>query len=162
VPYANAMKKSIFSTWVIEIISALLIILFVYAATSKFLDFQKFQVQLGQSPLLTAFAKWVAWLIPTIEIIISLLLAFSKTRLLALYASFSLMIMFAFYIIAITRFSEYIPCTCGGILQNMSWNQHLVFNLVFVLLALIGVILYPKDPDKEEAVSKKEITAAFT
>jgi len=138
------MKKSIFSTWVIEIISALLIILFVYAATSKFLDFQKFQVQIGQSPLLTAFAKWVAWLIPTIEIIISLLLAFSKTRLLALYASFGLMVMFTGYIIAITRFSDNIPCSCGGVLQNMSWNQHLVFNLGFVLLALVAIVTYPK------------------
>ena len=139
------MKKSIFSTWVIEIISALLIILFVYAATSKFLDFQKFQVQLGQSPLLTAFAKWVAWLIPTIEIIISLLLAFSKTRLLALYASFGLMVMFTSYIITITRFSDYVPCSCGGVLQNMGWKQHLYFNLVFVLLSLVGIFLYRKE-----------------
>jgi len=139
------MKKSIFSTWVIEIISALLIILFVYAATSKFLDFQKFQVQLGQSPLLTAFAKWVAWLIPTIEIIISLLLAFSKTRLLALYASFGLMVMFTSYIIAITRFSDYVPCSCGGVLQNMGWHQHLIFNIVFVFLAIIGIVLHLKN-----------------
>jgi len=154
------MKKSIFSTWVIEIISALLIILFVYAATNKLLDFQKFRVQIGQSPLLTAFASWIVWLIPTIEIAISLLLAFSKTRLLALYASFGLMVMFTSYIIAITRFSDYVPCSCGGVLQNMSWNQHLVFNLGFVLLALVAIVTYPKYT-LEKSETSKHIKNAF-
>ena len=68
------MKRSL----LIEIIAFLFILLFVYAAVSKVLDYQKFQVQLGKSPLLTAFAGWVAWVIPAIEIIISLALAIPK------------------------------------------------------------------------------------
>jgi uncharacterized membrane protein YphA (DoxX/SURF4 family) len=146
----------------IEIISALLIFLFLYAAISKLLDYQKFKVQLGQSPLLTAFAGWVAWIIPSLEIIISVMLAFSRFRLFGLYASFSLMVMFTAYIIAITKFSDYIPCSCGGVLQNMSWNQHLFFNIGFVLLALAGIILHSKLQGQESAVSKKEMTTVFT
>ncbi len=61
-----------------------------------------------------------------------------------LYAAFSLMTMFTAYIVAILRFSDYVPCSCGGVLQNMTWNQHLVFNIAFVLLALTGIIL--KEP----------------
>jgi len=125
-----------------EIIAILLVILFVYSATSKLLDLQQFRVQLGQSPLLTAFAAWVMWIIPMVEIVISLLLAFPKTRSHGLYASFSLMTMFTAYIIIITRFSEYVPCSCGGILQKMNWNQHLVFNIGFVLLALTGILFH--------------------
>jgi uncharacterized membrane protein YphA (DoxX/SURF4 family) len=131
-------------TAVVEIISFLFILLFVYAATSKLLDYQKFQVQLGKSPLLTAFAGWVAWIIPAIEIIISVFLAIPSLRLNGLYASFSLMVMFTAYIITITKFSDYIPCSCGGVLQNMSWNQHLVFNIFFVLLAAAGILLHSK------------------
>src|SRR3981081_2636578 len=131
---------------IVETISFSLIFLFVYAAVSKVLDFQKFRVQLGQSPLLTAFAGWVAWIIPTIEIVISIMFAIPCWRLPALYAAFSLMVMFTAYIIAITKFSEYVPCSCGGILQNMSWNQHLVFNILFVLLSLTGIVLYNKQP----------------
>ena len=44
---------------IIEIICLLYILLFVYAAVSKLLDFENFQVQLGQSPLLSAFAVCV-------------------------------------------------------------------------------------------------------
>jgi hypothetical protein len=122
--------------------SSLLILLFVYAATSKLIDYQKFRVELGQSPVLTAFAGWVAWIIPLIEIGISIMLAFLPSRLTALYASFSLMTIFTTYIIVITKFSEYIPCSCGGILQNMNWSQHFYFNLLFILIALIGIMLY--------------------
>src|ERR1700741_3050366 len=106
----------------LEIISALFILLFMYAAASKLLDWQKFRVQLGQSPLLTSFAGWMVWLVPSVEIIISLMLTTSRFRRIGLYASFSLMVMFTAYIIAITRFSDYVPCSCGGVLENMTWN----------------------------------------
>jgi len=143
------MKYAIFKTRLTEIISALLIFLFVYAATSKLLDYQKFQVQLGQSPLLTSFAGWIAWLVPPIEIIVSLLLLFSKTRLLGLYASLTLMVMFSSYVVAITRFSDYIPCSCGGVLTKMNWNQHLVFNIIFVLITLTGILIHSNKMEKE-------------
>jgi hypothetical protein len=51
------------------------------------------------------------------------------------------MVMFTTYIIAITQFSDYIPCSCGGILQKMNWNQHLVFNIVFTGFSLAGILL---------------------
>ena len=133
-----------FKKYFVDLASLLLIFLFVYAAASKLLDYQKFQVQLGQSPMLTHFAGLVAWIIPCIEIIIALSLAFGKYRIVGLYASFSLMVMFTAYIIAITRYSEYVPCSCGGILQHMTWNQHLVFNLLFVLLSLSSILIYPR------------------
>ena len=156
----STMSKRL-QTILVEIISALLIFLFVYAAASKLVDYQKFQVQLSQSPMLTAFAGWVSWIIPSVEIIISIMLVFSRFRLLGLYASFGLMVMFTTYIIAITKFSDYIPCSCGGVLQKMSWNQHLIFNVGIVLLTLASIILYRKKPDEQSSGSKKEITVIF-
>lgn len=127
----------------IEIISFLLIFLFVYAAVSKLLDFQRFQIQLSQSPILAAFSRTIAVLVPALEIIISIMLILSKFRIFGLYASFSLMVMFITYIITIKSTIGQIPCSCGGVLQNMSWNQHLIFNVWFVLLVLAAIILYP-------------------
>jgi uncharacterized membrane protein YphA (DoxX/SURF4 family) len=124
---------------IIEIIVMLYILLFVYAAVSKILDFDTFQVQLGQSPLLSAFAGWVAIGVPFLEFFIVLLLVFPKWRLMGLYAAFSLMVLFSAYIVVILNFSSFVPCSCGGILENMSWDQHLAFNIVFVMLALIGI-----------------------
>ncbi len=41
----------------IEVICSLFIILFLYASITKLMDYQKFVVQLGQSPMLTAMAR---------------------------------------------------------------------------------------------------------
>jgi hypothetical protein len=128
-----------------ESIAALLICLMVYAAASKLLDLPNFRVQLGQSPLLTRHVRWVIWAIPAIELLIAGCLLTSRWRTVGFYAAFGMMTMFSTYILAITQFSPFIPCSCGGILQRMSWNQHLVFNLFFVLLAVtaIGITDHP-------------------
>uniref|UniRef100_UPI004048BF54 MauE/DoxX family redox-associated membrane protein n=1 Tax=Mariniflexile sp. TaxID=1979402 RepID=UPI004048BF54 len=127
----------------IEIICFLFIFLFSYAAISKLLDFNTFKIQLGQSPLLTAFAGWVAWVVPIIELITALLLAIPKYRLVALYGALGLMSLFTLYIIAILKFSDYVPCSCGGILENMGWQEHLIFNVIFLGLAMIGILITP-------------------
>jgi len=142
------MKNTIFTTWLTEIISALLILLFVYAAASKLLDLDKFRIQLGQSPLVTAFASWVAWVIPALEIFIAALLLSNKFRLPALYASFTLMLIFTGYIISIIKFSSHMPCSCGGVLEKMGWSAHLSFNILFTALAFIGVLLYNESNEK--------------
>jgi uncharacterized membrane protein YphA (DoxX/SURF4 family) len=136
--FGNVAKRDV----VVDVICALVISLFVYAAVTKLLDYQKFRVQIGQSPLLTAFAGWVAWIVPAVELIISALLVTIRYRLIALYAAFGLMVMFTAYIIAITQFSDYIPCSCGGVLEKLNWTEHLVFNLVFVVLTLTAIVLH--------------------
>lgn len=126
---------------ILNSICLLYVVLFVYAAVSKLLDFENFQVQLGQSPLLSAFAGWVSWGVPITEILIAIAMLFPRYRLAGLFAAFNLMVLFTIYIIIILNFSPFIPCSCGGILEKMSWTQHLVFNTVFVLLAAAGILL---------------------
>jgi hypothetical protein len=123
-----------------EITSLLFILLFVYAAVSKLIDVENFSIQIGQSPILSANPKSIAWGVPTVELVIAGLLVFETTRIIGLYCCFGLMTLFTVYIILASRFSDYVPCSCGGVIQNLSWNQHLVFNIVFVLLGLAGVI----------------------
>ncbi|HLF53266.1 MauE/DoxX family redox-associated membrane protein [Flavobacterium sp.] len=131
-----------FKTNVLKVICYGYIFLFIYAAFSKLLDFETFKVQLGQSPLISAYAEWIAFSIPAIEIIISILLMIPRYRYLGLLSAFSLMIMFTAYIIIILNYSSFIPCSCGGILSEMNWTQHLIFNIGFVLLAIIGLVLH--------------------
>lgn len=143
------MKREI----VVEIICALFITLFMYAAVTKLFDYHKFVVQIAQSPLLTAFASWIAWVIPAVEILISVGLIIPRFRIIALYGGFTLMIMFTLYIIAILNFSMYIPCSCGGILEKLGWKEHLAFNIGFVLLAILGIALYHKKEDRKESIA---------
>ena len=129
----------------LEIISFLFTFLFAYAAVNKLLDYQKFEVQLEQSPILTSIAGVVAIGIPLAELAIVLMLIFRRSRLLGLYFSFSLMVAFTTYIILILNFSFYVPCSCGGILENMSWIEHLFFNVLFTILAIAGIVLETSD-----------------
>lgn len=127
----------------VEVISGLFIFLFLYASLSKIQDFQKFQIELSKSPMLNAFSEFTAVTIPGIEIIIAIVLIVKKFQYLALYASFSIMVMFSVYIVLILKFSSYIPCSCGGILENMTWTQHLMFNIGFVALGAVAILIYP-------------------
>lgn len=116
-------------------IAYFLILLFCYAAISKVLDFENFQVQLAQSPLLSAYAGAISYGVIILELLICFSLAFSRTRKIGLASSFSLLVAFTVYIILILNFSDFIPCSCGGILEKLGWTEHLVFNLVCVLAA---------------------------
>ena len=138
------MNRTVIKSNVIYIVALLHILLFTYAAASKILDFQNFQVQLGQSPLLSAFAVAVSYAVPIVEFILVMLLLFSRFRLIGLYGSFVLMTMFSAYIVIILNFSSFTPCSCGGILEKMSWTQHLIFNIVFVVISAIAIILHSK------------------
>lgn len=129
-----SLKKNI-----VEIICFLFIVLFIYAAVSKLLDFKNFQAQLGQSPLLSAYTGFISFAVILLEIIIALLISIPKTRLVGLFGAFSLMVMFTAYILIITNYSYYVPCSCGGILQNMEWKGHLVFNICFTFLSIMAV-----------------------
>ncbi|WET03917.1 MauE/DoxX family redox-associated membrane protein [Flavobacterium sp. YJ01] len=147
----------------IEAVSFLYILLFVYAAISKLLDFENFQVQLGQSPLLSAFAGIVSWAVPIIELLIAGLLLFSSTRFLALWAAFSLMTVFTAYIFIILNYSPFVPCSCGGILEKMGWQEHFIFNLLFMILAAAGILILAGMMPKVHPISKPAaLASAFT
>jgi hypothetical protein len=131
------LKKNI----IIEIISSLLIILFIYTALSKLSSYNTFIVQLSKSPFITSYANVIAWGLPAVEILISLLLVFKRTKLIGLYASFFMMSLFTAYLIIMLNFSYHIPCSCGGVLQNLSWNEHIVFNAFFIIIAGAGALM---------------------
>jgi hypothetical protein len=109
-------------------------------------------VQLGQSPLLSAFAGFVAWSVPAIELLIVIMLLIPRFRLTALFASFNLMLMFTAYIFIILNYSSFIPCSCGGILEKLGWKEHLVFNILFIILALIGILIIRNTAPKEHPI----------
>lgn len=147
------MRKNI-----VDVISVLLIILFCYAAVSKILDFEDFKIQLSKSPLLTSYAPVISWIVPVSELFIALLLVFKSTRLAGLYLSLAMMVMFTAYIIIILNFSYYIPCSCGGVLQGMSWKAHLVFNLFFVVIATVGIAINPEELNLKTNALSNHIT----
>jgi uncharacterized membrane protein YphA (DoxX/SURF4 family) len=133
----------------LDIIIFLFMVLFIYAATTKLLEYDLFRAQIGKSPLITRYDHILAWLVPGVEYIVALMLFIPRFRLAGLYASFSLMFAFTAYITFILTFSPYVPCSCGGILSSMGWTEHLIFNIGFTLLAVVGIILHVRLIKKE-------------
>ncbi|REC60488.1 tellurium resistance protein TerC [Chryseobacterium pennae] len=134
------MKKK-FSYHFPGIVAYFFVLLFVYAALSKLLDFEAFQVQLAQSPLLSAYAGFISYAVIIVELIIAALLCINSTRLPGLYASFGLMVSFTVYIYLILNFSDFVPCSCGGILEKLGWTEHMIFNVACIALALGAIII---------------------
>jgi hypothetical protein len=121
------------------IISILLIFLFAYTGSSKLLDSKGFAAVLSKIPLIGRGAGIVAILLPLAELLIVLLLLFERTRLMGLYASLVLLSIFTVYLVYMVLAVPKLPCSCGGVISTMSWKQHIVFNAVFIGLAVIGV-----------------------
>lgn len=129
-----------FQTIFIKTVSCFFILLFVYASVSKLLDFENFQVQIAQSPLLSAYAGVISYAVIIVELIIVLLLIFPSSRLIGLYLATALMSAFTIYIFLILNYSEFVPCSCGGILEKMGWTEHLIFNILCVIMGGLSVL----------------------
>ena len=156
------MKKNL--SYLPYCIAVFFALLFGYAAFSKGMDFQNFQVQLAQSPLLSAWAGFVSYAVIIVEMAVVLLLCFDRTRLLGLHASFGLMVAFTVYIALILNYSDFVPCSCGGVLEKMTWEQHLVFNIICSLMALAAIILKEKESTRSwsRPVAWLTLTALFS
>jgi uncharacterized membrane protein YphA (DoxX/SURF4 family) len=131
------MKRST----IIEIIALLFVILFLYTGISKLMDYNVAKEQIRLTPLLAPIAEEIVIVLPIIEIIVAVLLFLPRTRKIGLYACLCLMVAFTGYIIYILNYNKELPCTCGGILQALSWKQHLLLNCTLIVLSLTGVLL---------------------
>lgn len=130
-----------------EIFSVLLIFLFVYAATSKLIAHNTFLYTLKKSMLLAPYSGIISWMIPFAELTISILLFIPRFRKLGLLYSGILLCIFTIYIAYMLLLSPHLPCSCGGILKEMTWRQHLVFNVCFTALAFFAWFLLTKNKD---------------
>ena len=125
----------------VEFICTLLIVLFIYTGLNKIMDLDKFKFEMGRSPFIQDISGFIAYALPAGELLLVLALIIKRTRLLGLYLSFSLMALFTGYIWLMLNYAWDLPCSCGGIISKLSWRDHLVFNAVFTVLTMIGVIL---------------------
>ncbi|MXN91691.1 hypothetical protein GR160_10680 [Flavobacterium sp. Sd200] len=136
----------------LKTVCLLYILLFAYASAAKLLDFENFRVQLGQSPLLAHFAGWTSVGVPVAELALAVSLSLPRLRLVGLYLSLGLMALFSAYIYIILHYGSFVPCSCGGILEHLSWNQHLAFNLIFIALAILGILNARPQASKVKAI----------
>jgi hypothetical protein len=144
------MKKTI-----VEIISFLYIVLFFYTGINKLRNVDSFSAQVAKNPYLKDYHTFIAVTIPLLEVLISVMLIASFFSLAkwprkwGLYAGTVLMAAFTFYVKYMLR-TGHLPCTCGGIIEAMSWRQHLYFNTIFTILGIIAIWLNRRASNSEQ------------
>ena len=130
------------SSHILNVISALLVLLFVYTAVSKLLDFEEFKMQMYNQTLPHDVATALIWTLPGIEILTALLLLFERTKSFGFYLSGLLMLLFTGYVaLVVLNYFGRVPCSCGGVIKALGWKMHLVFNFFFLLLTIPAIII---------------------
>ncbi|WP_316831934.1 MauE/DoxX family redox-associated membrane protein [Pedobacter aquatilis] len=122
-------------------IAFMLITLWIYVAVAKLINITAFKHALKKQPFPNGWAEQLAWLLPTFELFIALLLIFPKSLRYGLIASSTLLFIFTVYIVLILTgsFANSVPCACGGLITQFNWSQHLFFNTIILLMNLYGL-----------------------
>lgn len=132
------MKKNDY----IRSIALALLVLLLYAALSKLLDYEKFQSQLANQVFPVWSVPILVWLIPVVELLTAILLASCRLRVWGLYCSALVMCVFTLYMgLVLLNVFDRVPCNCGGVFQSMGFASHFVFNLFFLILSITGIYL---------------------
>ncbi len=142
---ASILRMSLIKTSLLfRIVSAAVVLVFSYTAANKIVDWQQFKVALNKSPYLHDWVTILQILIPLSELGIVLLILVPRTMLFGMYAAFFLMAVFSCYVFVMLRYSYFLPCSCGGIISAMNWNQHLAFNLVMTIMIAAAIFQIEK------------------
>jgi len=136
----------------------LLILLFAYTGSSKLLGHQLFLSQLMQIQMLNTIAAPVSFLLPAVEILTAIFLAIDKMEILGLWLAAFLMTTFTIYVAGMLILKSSLPCTCGGVISSMTWKQHLLFNIFFMLLSWSALLHYYNPVNKIISTNKKEVS----
>jgi hypothetical protein len=128
----------------IKIITSLLIILWVYTAGSKLMDFPDFKNQLHLQHFSETTAKILIIALPLTELVTAVLLT-TKYQKLGLKTSLVMLTIFTAYIILIlSGYYIKVPCSCGGVLKFLGWRLHLLFNIFFLTINILALYLFTK------------------
>ena len=137
------MKSALKRSDLLTLFATALIILFCYTAVTKLMDLAEFKRQLENQVLPAWSTGLLLWLIPGSELLLCILLAFPATRLAGYYGSAFLMLLFTGYIgLVVAGYFDRTPCSCGGVLRSLSFEAHLMFNLFFLTLSILGIYMF--------------------
>ena len=125
-----------------DLISFFLILMFTYGTASKLIDFRSFRMQMLIQPVPKWSVSYLVILVPLTEVITIVFLLFKKTKTAGFYASACLMLLFTVYVgLAMSGAFGSIPCSCGGVIGKLNWQQHFAFNLIFLSLSIYGIVI---------------------
>lgn len=128
-----------------NIVIALLLLLWVPVSIDKLIDFAAFKDGILNQPFSDSLGYVLIYTLPAFELLIAFSLVSEKFRRIGLILSTFLMAAFTGYVaVALLSAWEKLPCGCGSVISGMNWTQHLFFNLLFLVLSILGLYLWYK------------------
>lgn len=128
------MKKQ---TYILIAITVILLTLWVPTSLNKILNFESFKHNVYNQPFNKNIAKVIVYSIPLLEILTAVFIVIPKYRPRGFILSTILMSIFTIYIAAaLLNVWDKLPCGCGLIITGMTWQEHLWFNLIFLILSV--------------------------
>lgn len=136
--------------YILPLCTLLLLALWIPTGLDKLWDLEGFHRTLLRQPFPDSWAGVLYWLLPILELACALLLiggaivnpktnqrirfrigGFALSSLLLL--GFTLFILFG-----VLGWYDKRPCGCGSVISGLSWEQHLGFNVLFLLVSVLG------------------------
>jgi hypothetical protein len=139
-------KKTLYIDIAIRI---LFVALYTYTAAMKLLDFPVYRIKMRRQHFFEPLKEWLVWGVPIAELLVAIalvlpyLVASPKLTRASLVGNLVLISGFTLYAgLAASGIFGYVPCACGGFLEDMGWWVHFLFNLLLTLIAAVGVWLH--------------------
>lgn len=140
-------------------LSLLFVCLFLYTVYHKAVGMDAFERSVARIPYLGGQAGTLAWSVLAAEVLVSLLIIWPDTNRIGLWGALGLMSAFTLYIASMLLFAKSLPCHCGGAIEKLTWQQHLLFNCGFIALA-VGLLLYDYRVNLKQLILKAMATIA--
>jgi len=125
-------------SYALTFLQSLVFFLFLYSGITKTIGFGLFVNALDKSLFFNDFnTRFIGIFVIAAEFAIPVLLFFESTALYGYLLSFLLLLLFTAYILLMFLLSPFLPCSCGGLIESLSWRQHIFFNLAFMAISLL-------------------------
>ena len=124
-----------------EAIYLFLIAFFCYTAVNKIINIGAFRENLMKTSLFSEnIATYFSVFVIVLEVIVILILLFFKEKGLIIFCF--IMLIFTLYISYLRFQGLYEVCGCGGILNGLNYNSHLVINISLIIGSLYSFYVF--------------------
>ncbi len=114
-----------------------LIFFFSYTSSNKLINLDSFETNLIKTTIFNVkFAREFAIIIISLEISIVLFLIYNRKKGLIIFAI--TIIVFTIYITILRFMGLYEVCGCGGVLNGLKFQYHLVINIYLIISSLFS------------------------
>lgn len=152
--------------YILNTITAILLLLWIPVLVHQLVNFDAFRAGLLRQPFSDTLGHVLAYALPVLELLVVLSLVANRSKKLVIStkneetsqgsrearSEFFILNPYLLSTILLTAFTVYIitalagmwsklPCGCGSVIKDMTWQQHLWFNLFFLMISLSGLIL---------------------